>query len=53
MTINLFNNIFCWVFFAEMILKCIGLGVKNYIKDAYNCFDAIVVSISVIDFIIE
>ena len=30
------NEFFTWAFFAEMILKIIGLGPKNYIRDSYN-----------------
>ena len=32
-----------------MILKIIGLGSKNYIRDSYNQFDAVVVTVSLID----
>jgi hypothetical protein len=51
--INIFNVFFCWVFFAEMMLKIGGLGWKNYAKDKFNLFDAIVVTISLIDWIIS
>ena len=46
------NEFFTWAFFAEMILKLIGLGPKNYVKDPYNQFDAVVVIVSLIDWII-
>jgi hypothetical protein len=46
------NIVFTWLFFAEMTLKLIGLGPKNYIKDFYNKFDFFVVVISIIDFAI-
>lgn len=39
-----------WVFFAEMVSKLIGLGVKNYVKDRFNIFDGFIVVISLIDF---
>jgi hypothetical protein len=32
-----------------MIIKLIWLGPKNYIYDPYNIFDALVVTISIID----
>ena len=41
------------VFLAECILKIIGLGIKNYFNDNYNVFDAIVVIISVVDFVLN
>lgn len=33
----------------EMVVKLIGLGPKRYVSDSYNIFDAIVVTISIID----
>ena len=33
----------------EMIIKVIGLGPNTYIKDPYNIFDAIIVTLSIID----
>ena len=44
------NLIFVWVFFAEMVAKLIGLGVKNYVRDKFNIFDAIIVVLSLVDF---
>lgn len=32
-----------------MVCKLIGLGLRNYIKDSYNIFDAFIVMISLID----
>jgi len=43
------NDFFTWAFFVEMILKLIGLGFKNYVKDSFNLFDGIVVVLSLID----
>lgn len=48
----IFNEIFTWSFLLEMIVKLIGLGPNNYIKDRYNLFDAIIVIISLIDWAI-
>ena len=42
--------VFVWVFTVEMIAKLIGLGVKNYVKDLFNVFDAIIVIFGLIDF---
>lgn len=52
MVIAYCNQFFTWLFTAEMILKLIGLGPSNYKKDTYNVFDAIIVSISLIDWTI-
>ena len=36
-----------------MIVKMIGLGLTNYIKDSYNLFDAIIVILSLVDWTIS
>ena len=51
--LQVFNEIFTWTFFLEMILKIIGLGFKNYRKDGYNLFDAVIVVISLVDWTIS
>ena len=33
-----------------MISKIIGLGIKNYARDKFNIFDAIIVILSLVDF---
>lgn len=33
-----------------MVAKLIGLGVKNYVRDRFNIFDAIIVVLSLVDF---
>jgi hypothetical protein len=50
--LSLFNKIFTVLFGAEMILKMFGLGCKNYLKDTYNLFDAIIVTLSVVDWVL-
>jgi hypothetical protein len=46
------NSILSWVFFAEMVIKMIGLGIKDYARDDFNLFDCAVVVTSIIDLII-
>lgn len=36
-----------------MIIKLIGLGLKNYLLDRFNIFDAIIVILSLVDFSIN
>ena len=50
---DLLNEVFTWCFLAEMIIKLIGLGFKDYTKDAFNIFDAFLVIISMVDFVIS
>jgi hypothetical protein len=51
--ISRLNDFFTWIFFAEMCVKFGGLGFRNYFRDSYNCFDAVVVALSLIDWIID
>jgi len=37
------NTFLTWAFFCEMMIKVIGLGLTNYVKDRVNVFDALVV----------
>jgi hypothetical protein len=39
------NYIFTTIFLIEMILKILGDGIFNYIKNAYNVFDGAIVAI--------
>ena len=47
------NSIFTWCFIAEMVIKLIGLGFKDYAKDSFNLFDASIVLLSLVEIIIE
>jgi len=47
------NYIFFAAFFLEMVLKMLGLGVKNYLRDKFNQFDAVIVLISTVEVIIS
>ena len=51
--LDVFNQFFTWFFFLEMLMKIIGLGPSNYIKDSFNLFDAFVVCISLVDWTIS
>ena len=46
------NEFFTWSFVAELVIKIIGLGIKEYARDSFNLFDALVVVLSLIDIII-
>ena len=43
------NIFFTLVFFLEMALSMIGLGLKAYCSDGFNIFDAIIVFASLVD----
>jgi hypothetical protein len=51
-----FNNLnlaFTAIFAAEMALKLFGLGLRLYVKDFFNVFDAFVVAISMVELVIN
>jgi hypothetical protein len=53
---DFFNNVnlaFTIIFIVEMTIKMYGLGIKLYCKDFFNIFDAFVVSISIVELIIN
>lgn len=47
-----FNNFFSAVFFGEMVIKMIGLGLTDYMSDNFNIFDSCIVCTSVVEFLI-
>lgn len=45
------GNLFFTTFFAlEMVIKIFGLGIKKYVKDGFNDFDAIIVVVGLLEF---
>lgn len=48
-----FNQIFTGIFFVEMVIMLTGLGFKEYIKDNFKIFDALVVFVSIIEIAIQ
>ncbi len=46
---ELLNNIFYAVFVSELLVKMLGLGVLNYIRDSYNIFDTLIIIFSTIE----
>ena len=46
------NNVTTWIFVMEMVVKVLGMGLKTYAMDSMNQFDAIVVIISIVEFIL-
>ena len=50
---NYLNEFFTWSFVVEMVIKLIGLGFKEYARDSFNIFDALVVVLSLVDIIVS
>jgi len=49
---NISNMIFTIIFSVEMILKLIGYGFLDYIRDWFNMFDGVIVILSWVEFIL-
>ena len=49
---SILNNIFTYCFIVEMVIKLIGLGFREYSRDSFNIFDAVVVILSIVDIVI-
>jgi hypothetical protein len=47
------NKIFYFVFVSEILIKLIGSGVLNYLRDRYNIFDSIVIIFSTIEIVLS
>lgn len=47
------NDVFTWVFTADLLFKIFGLGFKNFINDSFNIFDTTVVSLSIIEWVLS
>lgn len=47
---NMSNSILTCIFAVEMVLKLFGLGIKEYVMDGFNDFDAIIVIIGILEF---
>lgn len=47
--LEIVNIMFFALFLTEMIIKIIGMGPKSYVRDSYNIFDALIVSLSIAD----
>ena len=47
--LELSNYVFSGVFLIEMIFKLWGLGPTKYSQDAFNLFDGVIVTFSVIE----
>ena len=52
-TLEAINHIVTWIFVVELIIKILGLGFYNYVTDPLNQFDAIIVTFSIIEMILE
>ena len=48
--LHICDFVFVWIYTIEMIMKFLGLGLKNYFRDNFNIFDCFIVIVSLVDF---
>ncbi|MES1907626.1 MAG: hypothetical protein MHM6MM_000707 [Cercozoa sp. M6MM] len=53
LALELTNAVLTWLFVLEAVLKIIGLGPRQYIASAWNCFDFVIVAGGVLGFFLE
>ena len=46
------NTFFTYCFVLEMIIKLLGLGIRDYVKDQFNIFDAAIVIFSIVEMVL-
>jgi voltage-dependent calcium channel T type alpha-1I len=44
------NMILTIIFVLEMIIKIFGLGIKDYLRDGFNIFDAIIIIVGLLEY---
>jgi hypothetical protein len=47
--LDIVNEICTYAFILEMALKLCGLGLKGYVADAFNVFDGVIVTLSIVE----
>ncbi len=51
--IEFLNTIFTWIFIAEMATKLMARGAKKYVNERMNLLDGAVVTLSVVEMIMQ
>ena len=52
-TLTVSNYVFTGLFSLEMVLKLFALGFFDYVAERFNCFDGVVVILSVVEIILD
>lgn len=47
------NSVLTYIFIAEMVVKLLGMGFRDYCNDSFNIFDGTVVIISIVELIVN
>lgn len=46
------NSLLTYIFIVEMVIKLLGMGIKDYLSDSFNIFDGSIVLFSIFEMII-
>ena len=52
-TIKSLNDLFTYIFMLEMFIKVNGLGFREYARDTFNLFDAFIVIVSIVEWVLN
>ena len=50
-TLSIINSVFTFIFVSEQVLKLLGLGLRDYVRDTMNYLDLLVVCTSIAEFV--
>jgi hypothetical protein len=51
--LDFFNEVLSYIFIGEMVVKLLGMGIREYCNDSFNIFDGTVVIISIVEMIVS
>lgn len=51
--LEFFNYVFMAIFTIEVLLKLVGLGLREFVRDRFNLFDTLVVIMSIVEVVIS
>lgn len=50
--IEIFDNIFVWIFFAELVIRIVAIGPENFFAERWNNVDTFLVIMGIIFFFV-
>ncbi len=51
-TLKKIYSLFNYIFLGEAVVKILSLGIINYLRDKFNVFDLLLVSVSMVEVIL-
>lgn len=50
--IEIFDNIFVWIFFAELVIRIVAIGPENFFAERWNNVDTFLVIMGIVFFFV-